>query len=48
MPLPRRAELGQSGTWYRVHVGSFATGEQATTFCNTLKDVGGKCIVQKN
>ena len=47
-PIVRRAELGQSGTWYRVHVGSFATSEQATTFCNTLKDAGGQCIVQKN
>ena len=28
-PIIRRAELGQSGTWYRVHVGSFATAEQA-------------------
>ena len=42
MPLPiiRRAELGQSGTWYRVHVGSFATSEQATALCNNLKDAG--------
>jgi len=41
-------ELGQSGTWYRVHVGSFATSEQATALCNNLKDAGGQCIVQKN
>ena len=47
-PIIRRAELGQSGTWYRVHVGSFATSEQATAFCNNLKDAGGQCIVQKN
>ena len=47
-PIIRRAELGQSGTWYRVHVGAFATSEQATTFCNSLKDAGGQCIVQKN
>jgi hypothetical protein len=47
-PIIRRAELGQSGTWYRVHVGSFATSEQATALCNNLKDAGGQCIVQKN
>lgn len=47
-PIIRRAELGQSGTWYRVHVGSFATSEQATALCNSLKDAGGQCIVQKN
>jgi hypothetical protein len=47
-PIIRRAELGQSGTWYRVHVGSFATSEQATALCNSLKDIGGQCVVQKN
>ena len=47
-PIIRRAELGQSGTWYRVHVGSFATSDQATALCNNLKDAGGQCIVQKN
>jgi hypothetical protein len=26
----------------------FATSEQAITFCNTLKDAGGPCIVQRN
>jgi hypothetical protein len=47
-PIIKRAELGQSGTWYRVHVGSFATSEQASALCNSLKDAGGQCIVQKN
>jgi cell division protein FtsN len=47
-PIIRRAELVHSGTWYRVHVGSFATAEQATVLCNSLKDTGGQCIVQKN
>lgn len=47
-PIIRRAELGQSGTWYRVHIGSFATSEQASALCNSLKDAGGQCIVQKN
>ena len=47
-PIIRRAELGQSGTWYRVHVGPFATSEQATAFCNSLKDAGGQCIVQRD
>jgi hypothetical protein len=47
-PIIRRAELGQSGAWYRVHVGPFATSEQATALCNSLKDAGGQCIVQKD
>ena len=40
--------LQDGGGFYRVHVGSFATSEQATTLCNKLKDAGGQCIVQKN
>ena len=45
-PTVSRAELGQAGTWYRVQVGAFSTSEQATAFCNSLKDAGGQCIVQ--
>jgi hypothetical protein len=45
----RRVDLGdKGGVFYRAQVGSFATSEQATAFCNSLKDVGGQCIVQKN
>ena len=47
-PTIRRAELGQNSVWYRVHVGSFTTAEQATAFCNNLKEAGGQCIVQRN
>ena len=45
----RRVDLGEKGgIFYRAQVGSFATSEQATTFCNNLKDAGGQCIVQRN
>jgi len=45
----KRVDLGdKGGVFYRAQVGSFATSEQATTFCNSLKDAGGQCIVQKN
>lgn len=45
----RRVDLGdKGGVFYRAQVGSFATSEQAMAFCNSLKDVGGQCIVQKN
>jgi hypothetical protein len=47
-PTISRAELGASGTWYRVQVGAFATSEQATAFCDNLKAAGGQCIVQRN
>jgi hypothetical protein len=45
----RRVDLGdKGGVFYRAQVGTFTTSEQATAFCNSLKDVGGQCIVQKN
>jgi len=45
----RRVDLGEKGgVFYRAQVGSFASSEQATAFCNSLKDAGGQCIVQKN
>src|SRR5215212_4393831 len=45
----KRVDLGdKGGVFYRAQVGSFASSEQATAFCNSLKDAGGQCIVQKN
>jgi hypothetical protein len=44
----RRADLGDKGVYYRAQIGPFATSEQANTFCSSLKDAGGQCIVQKN
>ena len=44
----RRADLGDKGVYYRAQIGPFATSEQANTFCTSLKDAGGQCIVQKN
>ncbi len=45
----RRVDLGdKGGVFYRAQVGSFATSEQATAFCNSLKAAGGQCIVQRN
>jgi len=45
----KRVDLGdKGGVFYRAQVGAFATSEQATTFCNSLKDAGGQCIVQRN
>ena len=45
----RRVDLGdKGGIFYRAQVGNFATSEQATTFCNDLKNAGGQCIVQRN
>jgi SPOR domain len=44
----RRAELGDKGTYYRAMVGPFASFEQATELCGSLKAAGGQCIVQRN
>jgi hypothetical protein len=44
----RRADLGDKGVYFRAQIGPFATSEQANTFCSSLKDAGGQCIVQKN
>jgi hypothetical protein len=45
----RRVDLGdKGGVFFRAQVGSFGTSEQATTFCNSLKEAGGQCIVQRN
>jgi hypothetical protein len=45
----RRVDLGdKGGVFYRAQVGSFATSEQATVFCDSLKSAGGQCIVQRN
>jgi SPOR domain len=42
----RRVDLGdKGGIFYRAQVGSFATSEQATAFCDDLKAAGGQCIV---
>jgi hypothetical protein len=45
----RRVDLGdKGGVYFRAQVGAFATQDQATTFCNSLKEAGGQCIVQRN
>jgi hypothetical protein len=45
----RRVDLGdKGGIYYRAQVGAFATQDQASAFCNSLKEAGGQCIVQRN
>ena len=41
----QRADLGAKGVFYRVRVGTFGAREQATSFCDTLKERGRNCIV---
>ena len=44
----RRADLGDKGVYYRALVGPFATAEQASAFCSSLKAAGGSCFTQRN
>jgi hypothetical protein len=44
----RRADLGDKGIYYRALVGPFATAEQASSFCSSLKAAGGSCFMQRD
>jgi hypothetical protein len=44
----KRADLGSKGVYYRAMVGPFASADQASQFCNSLKAAGGQCIIQRN
>jgi hypothetical protein len=46
--MVRRADLGQKGIYYRALVGPFASAEEASRICSSLKAAGGACIVQRN
>jgi hypothetical protein len=43
-----RADLGQTGIWYRAQIGPFPTNDQANAFCDSLKAAGGPCMVTRN
>jgi hypothetical protein len=47
-PIIRRADLGEKGIYFRAMVGGFASVDQATQFCGSLKSAGGQCVVQRN
>jgi cell division septation protein DedD len=47
-PIIRRADLGDKGIYFRTMVGPFASADQATQFCGSLKSAGGQCVVQRN
>jgi hypothetical protein len=44
----RRVDLGEKGVFYRAQVGPFASADEASDFCGSLKAAGGQCLVQKN
>jgi hypothetical protein len=47
-PIIKRVDLGDKGIYFRAHAGPFASGEEATEMCNSLKAANEKCIVQRN
>jgi hypothetical protein len=47
-PIIRRADLGEKGIYFRAMVGPFASAEEASGFCSSLKSAGGQCVVQRN
>jgi cell division protein FtsN len=47
-PVIKRADLGDKGIYYRAMVGPFASPEEATQLCGSLKSAGGQCVVQRN
>ncbi len=47
-PIIRRADLGDKGIYFRAMVGPFASVEEASSFCGSLKTAGGQCVVQRN
>lgn len=42
------ATVGDRGTYYRVRVGPFADGAQASQICGSLRAAGGDCVVSRN
>ncbi|OQW62306.1 MAG: hypothetical protein A4S17_01750 [Proteobacteria bacterium HN_bin10] len=40
-----RADLGARGVYYRVRAGYFADREEATLFCDRIRQMGQDCIV---
>lgn len=47
-PVIKRADLGEKGVYYRAMVGPFASAEEASHFCSSLKSAGGQCVIQRN
>jgi hypothetical protein len=46
-PMIKRVDLGDKGIYFRAMVGPFASGNEASEVCSSLKSAGGQCIVQK-
>jgi cell division protein FtsN len=45
--MVRKVDLGTKGIYYRTMVGPFATSDEASKLCSSLKAAGGSCFVQR-
>jgi hypothetical protein len=46
-PLIRRVDLGSKGIYYRAMIGPFASSDDASKLCKTLKAAGAHCFIQR-
>jgi hypothetical protein len=44
----QKADLGSKGTYYRAMIGPFASANEASEWCSSLKAAGGQCLVPRN
>jgi hypothetical protein len=44
----QKADLGAKGTYYRAMIGPFASANEASAWCSSLKAAGGQCLVPRN
>jgi hypothetical protein len=44
----QKADLGAKGTYYRAMIGPFASANEASEWCSSLKAAGGQCLVPRN
>jgi hypothetical protein len=47
-PIISKVDVPNKGTKYRAQFGPFASSDQATQACNSLKAAGGQCFIQRN
>ncbi|HEY6382146.1 MAG TPA: SPOR domain-containing protein, partial [Pseudolabrys sp.] len=44
----QKADLGSKGTYYRAMIGPFASANEASEWCSSLKAAGGQCLIPRN
>lgn len=47
-PIIRKADLGEKGMYYRALVGPFASADEASQLCGSMRSAGGQCVIHRN